>query len=160
MFTKGIILSETEYCMLWGDFIEMLMERIEKLDEKEEGIMWIPATVTGKVKLSMCAVVDEDVFRKLVDLYEGVVIEEFDRLFPEEKEEILKYSAKFNKFFWFVFTEFAEIIMWTLGVSVVFVYFKKKGLYYPIYDDGNGLYSCLEAMGILGELKSKLSEYL
>jgi hypothetical protein len=35
MFTKGIILSESEYRMLWGDFIEVLRERIEELDEEE-----------------------------------------------------------------------------------------------------------------------------
>jgi hypothetical protein len=35
MFTKGIILSETEYRMLWSDFTEMLKERIEELEEEE-----------------------------------------------------------------------------------------------------------------------------
>jgi hypothetical protein len=35
VFTKGIILSETEYRMLWSDFAEMLRERIEELDEEE-----------------------------------------------------------------------------------------------------------------------------
>jgi hypothetical protein len=35
MFTKGIILSETEYRMLWSDFVEMLRERISELDREE-----------------------------------------------------------------------------------------------------------------------------
>jgi hypothetical protein len=36
MFTKGIILSETEYRELWSDFVEMLRERINELDEEEK----------------------------------------------------------------------------------------------------------------------------
>jgi hypothetical protein len=32
MFTKGIILNETEYRMIWSDFVEMLRERINELD--------------------------------------------------------------------------------------------------------------------------------
>jgi adenylate cyclase len=35
MFTKGIVLSESEYRSLWVDFIEMLKERIEELDGDE-----------------------------------------------------------------------------------------------------------------------------
>jgi hypothetical protein len=35
MFTKGIILNETDYRLLWGDFIEMLRERLEEMDEDE-----------------------------------------------------------------------------------------------------------------------------
>jgi hypothetical protein len=35
MFTKGIILNETEYRLLWGDFMEMLRERISELDREE-----------------------------------------------------------------------------------------------------------------------------
>jgi hypothetical protein len=35
MFTKGIIIGETEYHMLLSDFIEMLKERIEELDKEE-----------------------------------------------------------------------------------------------------------------------------
>jgi hypothetical protein len=35
MFTKGIILSETDYRLLWSDFIEMLRERISELDREE-----------------------------------------------------------------------------------------------------------------------------
>jgi len=35
VFTKGIILSETMYHMLWSDFIEMLCERLEEMDADE-----------------------------------------------------------------------------------------------------------------------------
>jgi hypothetical protein len=35
MFRKGIILSETDYRLLWGDFDEILRERIEELEEEE-----------------------------------------------------------------------------------------------------------------------------
>jgi hypothetical protein len=35
MFTKGIILSEADYRSLWVDFIEILRERVEELDEEE-----------------------------------------------------------------------------------------------------------------------------
>jgi hypothetical protein len=35
MFTKAIILSETEYRILWNDFIEMLRENIKELDREE-----------------------------------------------------------------------------------------------------------------------------
>jgi len=35
MFTKGIILSETEYRTLWSIFIEMLRERLEEMDADE-----------------------------------------------------------------------------------------------------------------------------
>ena len=35
MFTKGIILSEAEYRTLWNDFIDMLRERLNEMDEDE-----------------------------------------------------------------------------------------------------------------------------
>ena len=35
MFTKGIILNEAEYRMLWTDFVEMLRERLNEMDEDE-----------------------------------------------------------------------------------------------------------------------------
>jgi len=39
MFTKGIILSETDYRLLWDDFIEILRERIEELGEEERDVL-------------------------------------------------------------------------------------------------------------------------
>jgi hypothetical protein len=122
--------------------------------------MWIPGDITGKVKPTVCAVIDGSEFRKLLDLLKEVIIKEFDRLFPEEKQEIVAYRSKINKFFRFVLEEFAEVLTQTLGVSVVFVYLKKRGLYYPVLSNGSGLSTLAEDFGIWKELEEELYKRL
>jgi len=122
--------------------------------------MWIPGDITGKVTPIVCAVIDGSEFRKLLDLLKEVIIKEFDRLFPEEKQEIVAYRSKINKFFWFVFEEFAEVLTQTLGVPVVFVYLKKRGLYYPVYSDGSGLSTLVKDFGIWEELEEEVYKRL
>ena len=94
MFTKGIILSETDYRLLWGDFDEMLTERVRELSKRERAKL-----------LKSREALEEWVKEQVIEMFE-FVLEEHD---AEEAVIFLKgkmhYVPNSEEFFYLSYRE-------------------------------------------------------
>jgi hypothetical protein len=118
--------------------------------------MWVAPSSGGKLEFDKCAIIDRYTFNDLIRWYGEALIEEFDRLFPEEKQYVLKDSWTFRKWFKGVFDDFIDVLFKTLGIEGIFVCEKLYSSKCAVIATAGGLHDYAEAEGIIDELLDEL----